>query len=177
MTPEREATVRRVRTVGDVRWIFALTVGVALLSGCGGSHGRGFVCRPSRGHTVVQPFNGPLTALGRKPVYVRIDNAGDLGRGLVMLGTTAFPGWFAVKTHFFSVTSYRGPVHVTVKRIDHPGLARLGNSPDGGDSFSAPASSDLIQFTWMRSPGCYEWNISGRAFHETVIVHATPHRG
>jgi hypothetical protein len=126
---------------------------------------------------VVQPFNGRLTALGRKPVYVRIDNAGDLGRGVVMLGTTIFPGWFALKTHFFTVGHYRGPVHVSVRRLDQSGVAGLGDSPHGGDSLSAPASPDLIRFTWVRSPGCYAWSISGRTFHETVIVHATRHRG
>lgn len=125
----------------------------------------------------MQPFNGRLTALGRKPVYVRIDNAGNLGRGVVMLGTTDFPGWFAIKTHFFSVGDYRGPVHVTAKRIDQPGVVRLGSTPHSGNSISAPASADLIQFTWMRTPGCYEWNISGRTFHETVVVRATPHKG
>ena len=93
-----------------------------------------------------------------------------------MLGTTAFPGWFALKTHFFSVGDYRGPVHVTVRRIDHSGVARLGNSPAGGDSLSAPASPDLIRFTWMRNPGCYEWDISGHGFHEAVVVRATAHR-
>lgn len=97
--------------------------------------------------------------------------------GVVGLGTTTFPGWFAMKTHFFSVADYRGPVHLTVRRLDQPGVARLGNSPHGADSLSAAASSDLIRFTWVRSPGCYEWSISGRTFHETVIVRASPHRG
>ena len=149
-------------------------VGVALLSGCGGAQKRPFACRPSRG--VVQPFNGRLTALGQRPVYVRIDNAGDLGRGIVMLATTSFPGWFALKTHFFAVGDYRGPVRVTVRRLDRPGVARLGDSPNDGDSLSAPASPDLLWFTWVRSPGCYEWRISGRTFHEAVVVRATPHR-
>ena len=51
------------------------------------------------------------------------------------------------------------------------------STPHGGDSISAPASADLVQFTWMRASGCYEWNISGRTFHETVVVRATPHKG
>jgi hypothetical protein len=34
-----------------------------------------------------------------------------------------------------------------------------------------------IWFTWMRSPGCYQWGIKGPGFHEKVVVRATaPHR-
>jgi len=148
---------------------------VGLLAGCGDSQRNAFVCPASEGHSVVQPFNGRLVALGRPPIYVRIDNRGDLRRGVVALGLTDFPGWFAVKTHFFSVRGYDGPVRVHVKRIDRRGAARLGNAPTDGSTFSAPTVGDQPVFTWMRAPGCYRWSISSRGFHETVVIRATAH--
>lgn len=120
----------------------------------------------------MQPFNGRLTALGHAPVYVRIDNRGDLRHGVVTLGSTDFRGWFAIKSHFFSVAGYNKQIRVAVKRIDQNCVARIGDSPHGGDALSASAAPDLIWFTWMRTPGCYRWNISGPAFHENVVVRA-----
>lgn len=167
-----------------MRWASPVTFAVVslLVAGCGGSQRHGFVCPVSRGHSVVTPLTGRLVALGRPPVEVRIDNRGDLRRGLVVLGLTSFRGWFALKTHFFSFRSYQGALRVRVQRIDRSGIARLGAAPTSGASLSAPAgpAAEMISgwrdwpwFTWMRSAGCYQWNISGHGFRESVVVRAT----
>jgi len=104
---------------------------------------------------------------------MNIDNQVDPRHGTAVLG--AGNGvWFGLKTHFWSSPGYTGPVHVRVHRIDRSGAARLGGDqgPTGGSSFSAPAGIDSPWPTWVRSPGCYEWDISGRGFSESIVVRA-----
>jgi len=166
--------MRRAPAVGLV----AAALGLA---GCGASQKRTFVCPATRGHMIVTPFAGRIVALGNPPVEVRIDNRGDLRRGVVVLGLTSYHGWFALKTHFFSVRSYEGRFRARVRRLDQAGIARLGDAPPGGASLDfppGPATNTISgwrewpSFTWMRTAGCYEWTISGRGFQESVVVRA-----
>jgi hypothetical protein len=107
--------------------VVALAAIAVVMAGCGGSRKMTFVCAVTRGHSVVTPLTGRLIVLGKPPIEVRIDNRGDLRDGLIVLGLTSFRGWFALKTHFFSQSSYDGPVRVRVRRIDRSGVVRLGN--------------------------------------------------
>ena len=156
-------------------------IGVVLLTGCGGSHRGAFVCPASRGHSIVTPLTGRLVVLGRPPVEVRIDNRGDLRQGVVILGTTDFAHWFALKSHFMTPSSFRGGFTVRVRNLGSDGVARIGGQPSG-TSFSAPAGPaaneaagwrDFVGgWTWAPRAGCYEWSISGNGFQESVVVDA-----
>jgi hypothetical protein len=137
-------------------------------------------CPGSTGHPVVTPFTGRIIALGFGPVEMRVDNAGDLLRGVADLGRTDEPGWLALKTHFFARPSYRGPFVVRVRRIDGPGVVELGGSPTNAPLVVPPGPTantvagwrEVPVFTWMKVPGCYAWSIDGLGFHETVVLRA-----
>lgn len=68
-----------------------------------------------------------------------------------------------------------------VQRLDGNGVAGLGEQPPGG-AFSAAAGAapneadgwrDFpVPATWVRSPGCYKWTISGRGFQEAGVIEA-----
>jgi len=160
-----------------------LLVGL-LLAGCGSSK-QAFVCPVSIGHAIVSPLTGRLVVVGGPPGEVRIDNRGDLRHGVVVLATTDYPGWFGLKSHFVTPPSFRGGFTVRVKTLGSTGVARIGGAPSE-TSFSAPAGPspneaagwrDFVGgWTWIRSAGCYEWNISGHGVHEQVVVRATAHR-
>ena len=163
--------------------MFTASLGVSalVLGGCGASH-KPVVCPVSSGHTIVTPLTGRLVVLGRPPVEVRIDNRGDLRHGIAVLGTTDYTGWFALKSHFITPPSYQGGFTVRLRQLGGAGLARLGGEPSG-TSFSAPAGPAPNEaagwrdfpggWTWTRGAGCYEWDISGHGFRESVVVRAT----
>jgi hypothetical protein len=155
-------------------------LGALVISGCGPSQ-RAFVCPVSRGHSVTTPLTGTLVVLGRPPVEVRVDNRGDLRRGITVLATTDYDGWFALKSHFVTPPSFRGGFSVHIRQLGSNGKAGLGDYPPGG-SFNAAAGPapneaggwrDFVGgWTWTRSAGCYEWDIAGRSFHESVVTNA-----
>lgn len=159
---------------------FVASVGatVLVLSGCGAAR-RTFVCPVSGGHSITSPLTGHLVVLGRPPVEVRIDNRGDLAEGVAVLGTSDYAGWFALKSHFVTPPSFRGGFSVHVRPLGGAGVVRLGGSPSG-TSFTAPAGPAPNEtrgwrdfpggWTWTRGAGCYEWDISGRHVHESVVV-------
>jgi hypothetical protein len=163
------------------RAIAAALVLAALSSeGCGGAH-TAFVCPVSRGHGISSPLEGQLVVLGRPPVEVRIDNRGDLRRGVAVLGTTSYKGWFALKSHYVTPPSFRGGFTVRVRSLGRDVRVGLGGKPPGG-SFTAaggPAPNEAAGWrdfpggwTWTRSAGCYEWEISGHRVQESVVIRA-----
>lgn len=161
--------------------IAAFVVLVALsTAGCGASH-EASVCPVSRGHSVSSPLEGRLVVLGQPPVEVRIDNRGDLRRGVAVLGTTDYRGWFALKSHFVTPPSFRGGFTVRVRSLGGNVKVGLGGTPPGG-SFTAaagPAPNEAAGWrdfpggwTWTRSAGCDQWEISGHRLQESVVVRA-----
>lgn len=160
--------------------VAAIVIGVVALAGCGTSH-EAFSCPVSVGHTINTPLTGRLVVLGQPPVELWIDNRGDLRQGVVVLGTTNYPRWFALKSHFITPPTYRDGFTVRVHRLGDRGGARLGDTPSG-TSFTAPAGPTANEtagwrdfpgaWTWTRGAGCYEWNISGQGFHESIVARA-----
>lgn len=161
-----------------------LGIGALMLGGCGGSH-KSFACPASPGHSVVTPMTGRLVVLGRPPVEVRIDNRGDLRHGVAVLGTTDYAHWYALKSHFMTTPSYQGGFTVRVRALGGSGVVRLGGAPTGTTftvtSGTAPSDAaggwrDFVGgWTWARGAGCYEWDVSGHGFHESIVVRATAH--
>lgn len=68
-----------------------------------------------------------------------------------------------------------------VRQLSGTGVAGLGEQPPGG-AFSAPAGAAAneaggwrdfpVPATWVRSPGCYQWTVSGRGFQEAAVIEA-----
>lgn len=146
-----------------------------------GSGGR---CPVSSGYAVDNPlFVGD--ALGRGPVRVLLADAGDIRHGRVRLGTRAAPGWFALQTLWFALPGYGGPFVVRGARLGRPGQIEV----QPGDAGRSPGSGPLLVpagptqnaedgyrtvpgSTWIRSPGCYTWQVDGRGFSEHIVIDA-----
>jgi hypothetical protein len=131
---------------------------------------------------VASPPAAASSATAAPPVEVRIDNRGDFRHGVVVLGLTGYAGWFALKSHWLTPPSFRGGFTVRVRQLVSGGGVRLGGDPSGGVLFSAPAGPtpneaggwrDFVGgWTWARCAGCYEWEITGHRFRESVVVRA-----
>lgn len=151
------------------------------------SLGPGGRCPVSSGYVANNPyFDGGV--LGHGPVRVLIGDAGDIPHGRAELGTTAAHGWFALQTLWFAMPRYNGPFVVRGVRLGARGPIQV----QPGDEGQAPGSGPLVVATgptintfgagyrtvpgstWVRSPGCYAWQVDGRGFSEHIIVDATP---
>jgi hypothetical protein len=160
--------------------VCALVAATLVLAGCGGS-GRAFLCPTTGVHHVITPLTGRTVVLGGSRVLLDLGTP-SLRGGTVVLGRVSnWPGWFALKTHFLARPSFGGGFSVRVRRLDGKGAAGLGGQPPGG-AFSAPAGPAAneaggwrdfpVPATWVRSPGCYQWTISGRGFQESAVIKA-----
>jgi len=114
---------------------------------------------------------------------VFINNAGNLREGRAHLASTNFPGWLALKTHFFSRPGYRGPFLVRAKRLDQSGPIALGATPTQGSTLFVPFGSatnglegwrEFPKSTFVKSPGCYAWQVDGLTFSELIVVRTLP---
>jgi hypothetical protein len=137
-------------------------------------------CPASPGSRVrTADFGG--TALGNGPVRVVIANTGgDLRHGVADLGPSSSPPWIALKTLWFSVPAYQGPFIIRARRLDHPGPVALGGAPTVAPLVVPPGPTlsgtggwrEAPGGLWVRTAGCYAWQVDGLTFSETIIVHA-----
>jgi hypothetical protein len=139
-------------------------------------------CPTSRGRYVATPTASGI-ALGSGPVRVFINNPGDLRHGMAHLGSTEFPGWLALKTHFFSVPAYQGPFLVRAKSLDRSGPIALGATPTqagpllmppGPAANGAAGWREFPYSTFVKAPGCYAWQVDGLTFSKTIVVRMLP---
>jgi hypothetical protein len=118
---------------------------------------------------------------------VMIANEGNLLRGDVDLGGTEAPGWSAVQTLWFSAPGYQGPFVVRGQRLGASGVIEVrpgatGLVPGSGPLIvpAGPTANTQDGYrtvpgsTWVRSPGCYAWQVDGRDFSEVIVVDAVP---
>jgi hypothetical protein len=108
--------------------------------------------------------------LGSGLVRVGIDDAGAARTGF---HPAALHGWLAVKSHFFSYPRYRGPFLVRARSLWPGGRVRLGATPTQAGRLLAPSGSgwrEQPDFTFVRSPGCYGWQIDGTTFSYVVVI-------
>lgn len=139
-------------------------------------------CPASHGSPVNNSVFGGI-ALGNGPVRPIIgeQSVGDARRGIAdLLTRTSTPPWLVVKTLWFSMPTYQGPFVIRAERLGRPGPIALGESPiiaplvvppgptlNGGNGWrTAPGG------TWVKSPGCYAWQVDGLTFSEIVVVRA-----
>jgi len=140
----------------------------------------GQACPTARGRPVNTAFFAG-TALGTGPVRVLIAGAGDLRHGVaVLINPTSAPPWLGLKTLWFSVPAYQGPFVIRAERLGRPGPVALGEGPavaplvvppgptvNGGQGWRAAPGG-----LWVRTPGCYAWQVDGLTFSEVIIVQA-----
>lgn len=140
----------------------------------------GHSCPVSHGRPVNNDlFSG--IALGTGPVrpIIGYEPASDARRGIGELITrTSVPPWLAIKTLWFSTPAYQGPFVIRVERLGRPRPAALGGIPavaplvvppgptlNGGEGWRAAPGG-----TWVKSPGCYAWQVDGLTFSEIIVI-------
>jgi hypothetical protein len=132
--------------------------------------------------------------LGSGPVRVSIGNAGDFARGRVRLGTGGPGPWHALETIWFAMPGYDGPFVVRAARLGKPGPIEVqpggnGLSPGSGplvvpagptsNNYPPPGPGTYHGYrtvpgsTWVKTPGCYAWQVDGRGFSEVIVVNLT----
>lgn len=154
------------------------------------SLGPGDRCPVTSGRLAHNPyFAGAM--FGQGPVRISIGNAGDFARGDVVLGTTSTPRWHALETIWFAEPGYNGPFLIRAARLGRRGPIEVepsstGQSPGSGSLF-VPAGPTLNSYpqpgagvyrgyrtvpgsTWVKSPGCYAWQVDGRGFSDVIVV-------
>lgn len=135
-------------------------------------------CPTSRG----TPFNTAAfggAAQGTGPVRV-ID--GSTRRGIAeLINPTSVPPWLGLKTLWVSLPAYQGPFVIRAMRLGRPGPVALGEGPVVGPLLVPPGPT-LNSFPpgwrtvpgglWVKSPGCYAWQVDGLGFSQIIVVRA-----
>jgi hypothetical protein len=144
---------------------------------------RGCQATPGR-QLKASDFGG--VALGKGPVRplvapanLRATNAAKKGT-LVFYRSPEHPGWFELKTLWFSVPSYRGPVWIRARRVEGHGVIRFGEAPELEDPLLSAGSTvngtrgyrEWPGATWIKRGGCYMWQIDGTDFSQLVLFRA-----
>ena len=139
-------------------------------------------CPASSGYTVNNSYFTGM-ALGGGPVRVLLADRGDILHGRVELGGGDVPHWFALQTLWFAMPGYGGPFVVRGARLGARGPIEV----QPGGTGLAPGTGPLVVSagptintqdgyravpgsTWVKSPGCYAWQIDGTRFTEVLVV-------
>jgi hypothetical protein len=115
--------------------------------------------------------------------------------GRPRLGTGVPGPWQALQTLWFAVPGYDGPFEVRAARLGKSGPIAVqpggsGLTPGSGplvvpggptiNSYPPPGPGTYHGYrtvpgsTWVRSPGCYAWQVDGRGFSEVIVFDALP---
>jgi hypothetical protein len=142
---------------------------------------------------VENPYFGG-DALGKGPVRVLIAQSGDVLHGRPMLGGGRPGPWRALQTLWFATPGYNGPFVVRGVRLGKRGPIEVrpggdGQGPGSGplvvpagptqvDAYPRPGAGTHHGYrtvpgsTWVKSPGCYAWQVDGRGFTEHIVFDA-----
>ncbi len=134
-----------------------------------------------------QPFtSGQFSgiALGHEPVQPLVPAPGGSRARQGVLVFHPDPvrddGWYVHKTLWFSSPNYQGPVLIRGRQLDGRHVVAFGESPQLVDP-QLPAEPTLNGTggwrewpggTWLRTPGCYAWQIDGTDFSQVVVFEA-----
>lgn len=120
--------------------------------------------------------NGPV-----RPVLAEALNDADALRGTAdLLNPTSVPPWLGFNTLWISLPSYQGPFIVRAQRLDGPGTVMQGDAPNvailvvppGPTINSAQGWRTAPGGTWVKTPGCYAWQVDGLTFSYVIVVNA-----
>jgi hypothetical protein len=138
-------------------------------------------CPTSSGYAVGNSYFAG-EALGRGPVPVLLGDRGDVLAGRVDIAPGRPHSWRALQTLWFA-TGYQGPFVVRAARIGARGPIEVqpGGSglipgsgplvvPAGPTTNTQDGYRTLPGSTWIKSPGCYGWQVDGRGFSEVIVV-------
>lgn len=141
----------------------------------------GGACPTTSGYTVNNAYFAG-TAVGRGPVRVLLGDRGDIRAGRVQIPAAGGRSWRGIQTLWFA-TGYKGPFVIRAARIGgHAPIAvqsgGVGLTPGSGPLAVAAGPTINTQdgfrtvpgATWVRSPGCYGWQVDGDGFSETIVV-------
>lgn len=128
----------------------------------------------------TQGFSG--NALGSGPVRPLFFERGfDAIRGIDFTASGERDGWFSEKTLWFADPSYQGPLRIRGARIDAAGPVAFGYIhnlaelifPDGPTlNESDDGYREAPVATWLKTPGCYAWQVDGLGFSNIIVFRA-----
>lgn len=89
-------------------------------------------------------------------------------------------GWYGLKTLWFARPEYQGPVLIRGRQLDGPHEVVFGEGPSLIDpqlGYGSPLNSKdgwrtWPGATWLRTPGCYAWQIDGTDFSTVIVFEA-----
>ena len=125
-------------------------------------------------HGVVDATGGP--AFGPGPAYPTLSSE-DGHAALRYLVGWGYKGWDGTKL-LWSVPRYTGPYIVRGRQIDGPGALRFDQGPDwswklhGELRLVGPYALMNPAATFLRSPGCYAYQVDGRGFSYVIVFSA-----
>jgi hypothetical protein len=140
----------------------------------------GAACPVTRG----SDYRGPFVfgqRYGAGPVSFILGDRGDPQQGTSVLGTPAQAGWLAAENVLLIDKSYRGPVAVRGVRLDGSGDVGIG-APDTSTYVEPPFGGDLNVHDgyrtppagiWVKTPGCYGFQVDGLGFTESIVINMT----
>lgn len=125
-------------------------------------------------------------ALGTGPVRPLLPDAieADALRGNAdLLNPTRVPPWLGFNTLWVSRPDYQGPFIVRAQRLDGPGTVLQGAGPNV-PTLVIPPGPTINNYqgwrtapggTWVKTPGCYGWQVDGLTFSYVIVVNAVLH--
>ena len=145
----------------------------------------GGACPTSSGRLYTNSLFGGIE-LGSGPVLpllgvARARDVGPAKQGVLrFIPSTDYPGWFSLKTLWFSFPSYQGPVFIRGRQLDGSHSVGIGDGPSTNDpEFPAgPTVNGGGGFrewpgaTWLSAPGCYAWQVDGLDFSSVIVFTA-----
>jgi hypothetical protein len=143
--------------------------------------GLGGTCPTTKGQRFDGQFGG--VALGEGPVQPLIAGGGArTEQGVIVFRPYAARrrGWYRAKTLWFARPDYGGPVLIRGRQLDGTRAVILGEAPSLVDPQMGPGATlngregwrEWPGGTWLRTPGCYAWQIDGTDFSQVIVFQA-----
>jgi hypothetical protein len=121
-------------------------------------------------------------ALGAGPVQpIEVGTPVALAtKGILVFRPFQGRGWYAIKMLWFARPDYQGPVLIRGRQLDGPHETVFGEAPALVDPQMGPGATingtdgwrEWPGGAWLRTPGCYAWQIDGIGFSHAIVFEA-----